>query len=200
MDTGFREEVLNVVLAQILEQHGVVTVPETIRKAKPGMKRMPDVLVYFRGLRLIIEGKVDDTHKAEEQALNSARQRVEEGLAHIGVAVLYPAFLRKLEKIGQLTSELAKCFFKVAIINESSESGFYSANIQQLIDMLYKTFDQLVQEDVVKRATEILDEAVGKVARVFVGITKFPEEAAKILGIRALPPKKKKAQEDEEGK
>ena len=96
METGFREEVLNVILAQILEEHGVISAPERIIKARPGMTRkMPDVLVYFRGLRLIIEGKVEDAPNAEESALSAARQRVEDGLAHIGVAVVYPMLLRK---------------------------------------------------------------------------------------------------------
>jgi len=199
METGFRQEVFNVLLAQILEARGVISAPEIIIKAKVGMKRrMPDVLVYFRGLRLIIEGEVGDTPNAEERALNSARQRVEEGLAHIGVAVVYPAFLRKLERPGQLKSELEESQLRVAIFNESGETGFTSANIEQLKNMLYQTFDQLVQEDVVKRATEILDEVVEKVAPLFAAIPDFPSEAAKILGIRALPSRKKSA-EDEEG-
>jgi hypothetical protein len=76
MESGFREEVFNVILAQILEEHGVISAPERIIKARPGRtRRMPDVLVYFRGLRLIIEGKVEDAANAEESALNAARQR-----------------------------------------------------------------------------------------------------------------------------
>jgi hypothetical protein len=199
METGFRQEVFNVLLAQILERHGVISAPERIIKAKVSLKRrMPDVLVYFRGLRLIIEGEVEDASRAEERALSSARKKVEEGLAHIGVAVVYPAFLRKSERLYQLKSELEESQLRVAIISESGESGFTSASIKQLIDMLYQTFDQLVKEDVVKRATEILDDAVEKVAPVFAAIPGFPQEAAKILGIRALPTRKKRA-EDEEG-
>ena len=66
--------------------------------------------------------------------------------------------------------------------------------------MLYQTFDKLVQEDVVKRATEILSEAVEKAAPVMAAIPGFPNEAAKILGIRALPARKKKkaVEEDDE--
>ncbi|MGA8572033.1 MAG: hypothetical protein ACLP7A_16205 [Desulfobaccales bacterium] len=198
METSSREEVFNVILAQILEEHGVISAPERIIKARPGVARkMPDVLVYFRGLRLIIEGKVDDTHNAEESALNSARQRVEEGLAHIGVAVVYPALLRKLEKPSQLKKGLENSELRVAIFNESGETGFSSANIKQLTNMLYQTFDQLVQEDVVSRATAILDEAVEKLAPVLAAIPDFPSEAAKILGIRALPSRKKRHKEEE---
>jgi len=201
METGFREEVFNVILAQILEEHGVISAPERIIKARPGMTRkMPDVLVYFRGLRLIIEGKVEDAPNAEESALSAARQRVEDGLAHIGVAVVYPMSLRKLERASQLKKGLEECELRVAMVSESGESGFSTANIAQLIDMLYQTFDRLVKEDVVKRATEILNEAVEKAAPVLAAIPGFPGEAARILGIRALPVrKKKKPLEEEEG-
>jgi hypothetical protein len=201
MDAGFREEVFNVILAQILEEHGVISAPERIIKARPGMtRRMPDVMVYFRGLRLIIEGKIEDASNAEENALNSARKRVEEGLAHIGVGVVYPALLRKLKGPSQLKKGLENSELRVGIISESGESGFASANVAQLIDMLYQTFDRLVQEDVVKRATEILNEAVEKAAPVLAAIPGFPGEAARILGIRALPArKKKKPIEEEEG-
>jgi len=199
MDTIFREEVFNVILAQILEEHGVISAPERIIKARPGMtRRMPDVLVYFRGLRLIIEGKIEDAPNAEENALNSARKRVEEGLAHIGVGVVYPAFLRKSKGPSQLKKGLENSELRVGIISESGESGFASANVAQLIDMLYQTFDRLVQEDVVKRATEILNEAVEKAAPVLSAIPGFPGEAARILGIRALPARKKKKPIDEE--
>jgi hypothetical protein len=120
METGFREEVLNVILAQILEAHGVIYAPERIIKARPGITRkMPDVLVYFRGLRLIIEGKVEDAPNAEESALNAARQRVEEGLAHIGVAIVYPAFLRESPRLERLKRGMREGLLRVAIYSES---------------------------------------------------------------------------------
>jgi hypothetical protein len=198
MGSGFRQEVFNVLLAQILERHGVISAPEIILKAKPGMKRrMPDVLVSFLGLRLVIEGEVEDAPKAEERALNSARRRVEEGLAHIGVAVVYPAFLRKIDKFDQVQRELEDCQLTVAIVDESGETGFSSANVKQLPEMLNNTFDKLLQEDVVNRAAAILDEAVEKVAPVFAAIPGFPQEAAKILGIRALPTRKKSTANEE---
>jgi hypothetical protein len=34
MESGFREEVFNVILAQILEEHGVISAPERIIKAR----------------------------------------------------------------------------------------------------------------------------------------------------------------------
>jgi len=198
METGFREEVFNVILAQILEEHGVISAPERIIKARPDMtRRMPDVLVDFRGLRLIVEGKVEDAPNAEESALNAARQRVEEGLAHIGVAVVYPALLRKIERPSQLKKGLEENSLRVAIVSESGESGFSDTNMENIPNLLSQTFDQLVQEDVVKRATEILDAAAEQAAPLLAVIPGFPGAAAKILGIRALPNRKKSAHNEE---
>lgn len=98
MKVGYRQEVLNVVLAQILQERGVVSVPEKVVRnvlSKTGQRRMPDVLVNFMGLRTVMEGEVDDQPDAKKRALESAKKRVEEGIAHIGVAVIYPAFLRR---------------------------------------------------------------------------------------------------------
>ncbi|MBW1947446.1 MAG: hypothetical protein JRI33_05845 [Deltaproteobacteria bacterium] len=196
---SFRQEVFNVVLAQILERHGVISAPEIILKARPGRgRRMPDVLVTFLGLRLMIEGEVDDTPQAAERALNSARQRVEEGLAHIGLAVVYPSYLRKTEKFQQLQKEMEECELKVAVADESGESGFAAANIRQLPDLLQNTFEKLVREDVVQHATAILDEAVEKSAPYLLSIPGFPQEAMNILGIRAFPRGRKSSADEEE--
>ncbi|MBM4284284.1 MAG: hypothetical protein FJ128_03395 [Deltaproteobacteria bacterium] len=199
MEKGFRQEVLNVALAQLLAKHGVVSAPEVILKARPGQKRrMPDILVSFLGLRLVIEGEVADTPGAEDRALDSARKRVEEGLAHISMAVVYPASLRKLDSFDQLQREMAESQLKVAIVDESEETGYSPTELTQIPNILNNTFDKLVREDVVARAAAILDDAVEKGAPVFAAITGFPEEAARILGIRTLPRKKKSPTEEEE--
>jgi hypothetical protein len=199
MKTGFRQEVFNVILAQILTEHGVISAPERIIKARPGMtRRMPDVLVDFRGLRLIIEGEVEEAPDAQERALSSARRRVEEGLAHIGVAVAYPASLRQLPELKQLKSGMQASQLKVAIVSESGVSGFVATRIENIPNLLFQTFDQLVQEDVVQRATEILDAAVEKVMPSLAAISRFPGAAARILGIRSLPDRKQSAASHEE--
>jgi hypothetical protein len=90
LDKAFREEVHNLQLARLLAQQGIVSFPETIDQNVEGARRMPDVLVEFQGLRTIIEGKVDDQPGAMENVHDDAYRRVAEGLAHIGIAVLYP--------------------------------------------------------------------------------------------------------------
>lgn len=190
MEADYRQEVFNVILAQVLQERGVVSLPEGIIKAIDSRRRMPDVMVDFLGLRLMIEGEVSDQPGAEERALKSASQRVEEGLAHIGVAVVYPENLRRIP-FAQLKSALLDSQLKVAAVTESGDSGFSFGNVDYLADILHRTFDQLVKEDIVAQAVAIIDAAVEQAAGVVRHSLGFPQAAAKILGIRALPPKKK---------
>src|SRR5690242_1902058 len=91
---GHREEVLNVVLAQLLNERGVVSTPEqalTLEKRR----KLPDVMMVFQGLRTVIEGKVEAA-AASDAVLGQAVERVEQGVAHIGIAVVYPSDLRKI--------------------------------------------------------------------------------------------------------
>lgn len=88
-----RQEVVNVVLAFLLREQGVVAAPEEIFRVGLTGRRMPDVIVDYHGVRLAIEGEFEGT-SAEAKACSLARSRVEEGLAHIGIAVVYPGGLR----------------------------------------------------------------------------------------------------------
>jgi hypothetical protein len=194
MKTGYRQEVLNVILAKVLQERGVISVPETIIKqvlSKPHQRRMPDLMVNFYGLRTVIEGEVSDQPEARERALESSRKRVEEGIAHIGVAVIYPAFLRQLD-LRQLESQMAECQLEIAVVAESEfgERGYSSGNVNYLADILRKTFDQLVKEDVVSQAVAAIDAGIEQVAVAIRHCPGFVSNAAQILGIKALPPKK----------
>jgi len=88
--SGFRQEVLNVYLATLLSRRGLIALPE---QRLP--HALPDVLVSFRGLRLIIEGEVDDQPDADQRAWKKAVERVDRGLAHLALAVVYPHTLRR---------------------------------------------------------------------------------------------------------
>lgn len=86
--TRYREEVFNVTLAELLIARGILSDPEQILKKGTSGKALPDVLITFRGLRLAIEGKVDDAPSAKDVALGQADDRVVKGIAHIGIVIL----------------------------------------------------------------------------------------------------------------
>jgi hypothetical protein len=194
---GYRQEVLNVVLAQILQDRGVISAPEKV--IKQVFRKMPDVMVNFMGLRTVIEGEVEDQPGAKERALESAAKRVEDGIAHIGVAIIYPAFLRQLD-LGHLKPQMAECQYEIAVVSESvyAERAYNAGDVNYLAEILRKTFDQLVKEDVVAQAVALLDSSIDKVAAAVQHCPGFVPKAALALGIRALPARKKPKQGEQE--
>ena len=80
----YRQEVLNVILAQLLQEQVLVVAPEQIFKISvKKARKMPDVILDLQGLRLAIEGEYGLNNLAKEKAVKSALGRVEDGIAHI---------------------------------------------------------------------------------------------------------------------
>ncbi|MFH1560597.1 MAG: hypothetical protein ABID84_04225 [Chloroflexota bacterium] len=201
MTTGrYREEVFNVLLALLLHERGVVTAPEqSFRQVIDGRGRrhIPDVLVVFRGLRTVIEGKVDDQPDAAENALRQAQERVDKGIAHIGVAVLYQANLRQIP-FQELADSLSKSTFRIAVCSEAGQSGWIEGSLDYLTDLLNRTFHQLVEEDVVARAVEALGAGVNDFARAAFNTPAAVQRAAEILGIGEAPRRQRSREEEDE--
>lgn len=194
---GYREEVLNVLLAQLLDEQSIISAPEKSLRQPDKGRKVPDIIVLFQGLRTVIEGKVDDHPGAAEEVINDVRQRVEQGIAHIGIAVLYPATLRQVN-FHSLKSELSQITLGIAICSEAGESGWTEGNLNHLGALLRRTFDQLIEEDVVAQAVAALEAGVEKFAQAVAGLPAAIERSADVLGI-GEPPKttKKEASEEE---
>jgi len=183
MSNGYRQEVLNVVLAQLLQERGAVVAPEKIIKATGFERRMPDVIVHFQGLRLIIEAEVSDNPIAHQNALESARKRLEQGIAHISVAVIYPETLR-YKKLVDLKQALSDCDLEIAILTEAYETEFTHGNIGYLENMLRRAFDILVKEDVVSESVKILEAGIEEFGNALIGKKAEIGRLAVTLGIR----------------
>lgn len=197
MANGYRQEVFNVLLAQLLQERGVITAPEKVLRATPDKRRRaPDVIVSFHGLRTAIEGEVSDQPGADNRALQSARKRVEEGIAHIGVAIVYPARLRTMA-FDDLKLQLEDSPLRMAVVTEAGETGFSEGDINSLAGALRRAFDQLVQEDVVVHAVAALQAGVDRFAGVLKDSPGTAIRLAEILGIRKLPADKSSKPEEE---
>lgn len=184
---AYRQKVLNVILAQLLQERGAIAAPENILKYGEGRGRyMPDVLVTYQGLRTAIEGEVGDRPQAQEAALRSALNRVEAGIAHIGVGVVYPQELRRVD-FRNLKASLAGSQFSFAIVTESGTTGVAHGTADQLESALRCAFDQLIQEDVVARAVALLDAAIERFARAIVSKAGVADRLAQTLGSTDVP-------------
>jgi hypothetical protein len=163
----YREEVLNVYLAELLSDRGIASVPESI--ATHGKKRgrkMPDVVVDFFGLRVMLEGKVGDVQQAHKKALGAARNRLEQGVAQIGVAVVYPASLRNAPDIK---TELERSDLDFAVVTESQEADYVTGKVDYLKNVLTLAFEQLVKEDVVAEAVAALNAGISLFSESVIG-------------------------------
>lgn len=199
MTTGrYREEVFNVLLALLLHQRGVVTAPEqAFKQAVQGRRHIPDVLVVFQGLRTVIEGKVDDQPNAPEDAMRQAQERVNKGIAHIGIAILYPKTLRRTP-FPDLMDALSQSQFSIAIYSEAGETVWTEGGLDYLAELLRRTFEQLIQEDVVARAVQVLSAGVDEFAHAAFTSAVTVQRAAQILGIGEPPPRRRRRQPEEE--
>ena len=176
--TGYREEVLNVLLAQLLDERGIVS--ESVKRATQ-TRRVPDVLALIRGLRTAIEGKVDDHPTAADDVLKDARGRLEQGIAHIGIAVLHPATLRQIP-FASVKSELSKTKLRIAICSEAGEQVWTDGGTNYLGAMLRRTSDQLIEEDIVTQAVAALDAGVEAFPQAFGASPAAIERSAEVLG------------------
>lgn len=198
MTEHYRQEVLNVILAQLLQERGVITAPESIiRSGVKRERRMPDlIIVNFHGLRTAIEGEVGDHADAPDLALASARLRVEQGIAHIGVAIVYPPALRGVS-FAILKRELASSRLQIAIVTESEDTGFVPGDVAYLESALRHSFEHLVREDVVAGAVFVLDAGIEQFAGAIATKSGVVGRVAEALGIRELPDRAP-AEEDED--
>lgn len=180
---AFREEVLNVVLAELLSERGLVSVPETVLRRQEGT-RLPDVRVVFRGLRTSIEGKFSDVPNAKAIAIGQAKERVDEGIAHIGIAALYPPSLRAARRMSELHEALAVAELVVAVYSEATEPEWVASHVDGLAELLRRTHQLLTSEDVVADAVASIEAAVNRFSQTVLTMPGVLARSADALGIR----------------
>lgn len=174
-----REEVLNTVLATCLGRRGVDADPETILKR--GRSR-PDVIATFRGLRCAIEGKVADTVNAEANVISDARGRIEQGIAHVAIAVVYPDSLR-ITAFTALSDALNLAIFKFSVLTEAGDGGWHAGGINDILAELRRAHDILVRDDVLQQAVDTLNIGLAEVASALVNNSGACDRLIRILGI-----------------
>ncbi len=158
-----------------------MSTPEQVLTLPEKGRRLPDVLVVFQGLRTVLEGKVE-APTAADTVLNQAVERVEQGVAHIGIAVIYPVALRKVT-FADLPTALADAELRIAVCTEAGPQGWTTGDLDHLGDLLRRTFDELVAEDVVTKAVQALEAGVARFARALTTAPAVVERSAEILGI-----------------
>jgi hypothetical protein len=182
-----RQEVLNSALAHLLEEQGLVALPE--QRTTHG--KLPDVLLALGGLPMMLEAEVDDQPHAAEKAYHKARERLEQGLCYLALALVYPAKLRMLSP-SQLQHALRTTPLRFALLRPPlpEQPDWRTGDLNALADTLRHAYQLLVAEDEVRRAVEQLKQGIEILARAFYAMQVHEARLAEPLGIspRAIDP------------
>jgi hypothetical protein len=150
-----REEVLNVMLAICLTERGLEAEPETLSFNR----KMPDVLLMYRGLRCIIEGKIGDVPNAQQLVQDNARQRVDSGLAHLAIGVVYPEQLRS-QSLDDIKTNLNNVQLGFYVHTENGPGPWHEGKLDDIISEIRHAHEIIIRDDVVTRAVGKLSEAI----------------------------------------
>ena len=180
---------------ELLEQRGLLSVPETIRKSIARRTRdLPDILVGdLLGIRIVIEGRFDNGKSSRESLLKDSRERVENGISPVCLAVLYPPALRSADSLPKLRSSIEKATLGIRVISENSDGDWTEGTVDDIADTLRRSYELLVNEDVVVSSVAEIEDAIDAASDVFVHMPAFTERFRKALGIPA------ETNDDEEG-
>jgi hypothetical protein len=178
MSARQREEVLNVMLASCLAARGMSASPETIT----ARHEMPDVIATYRGLRCALEGKVADVPSARQLVAGDALRRVEQGIAHLAIGVVYPIGLRTTD-FATLTTALNTSSFDFMVVTEVETGAWRSGGVDAILEELRRAHEAIVRDDVVTRAVQKLTLGMAGLANALINSSAVCDRLITVLGI-----------------
>ncbi|MEK6324318.1 MAG: hypothetical protein AABN33_21985 [Acidobacteriota bacterium] len=177
-----REEVLNVLLAQVICNTGMMADPENILNID-GARQMPDVLLSFRGLRCVLDGKYANAQNSKAQVREQVDERLASGLAHIGIGLLYPSHLRSFGDFTKLQAALRTAELTFFVATESEKGDWQKGTVDSFLEQLRHSYASLAQDDVVTRSVELLQAGMNGVIRELLGNDAACERLSSLLGV-----------------
>lgn len=177
--TRHREEAINTQLAVLLSRYGVRADAEQIVTKGANL---PDVMISVRGLRVTIEGKFEDHQNAANVVFEQAKQRVDRGIAHVAVAVVYPKSLRSVPT-ASLEEKLKEAMLRFRIHSEAGDTEWYEGTPSALLDSLRRAQEVLAHDDVVSAAALSLSQRLDGVAFLWIGNAGACDRLSTLLGM-----------------
>jgi hypothetical protein len=189
-EVRLRQEVLNTALSELLTERGIEATPERVLMQRG--KKMPDLLATLHGLRVVVEAEVGGVAGADQKAQVSAAGRLSEGIAAIGIALVYPAELASQTDVGKIKALMLKAetSFRISVVSELGQEPFVTGNFEFLQTILQQAWRRLLQEDVLAETVSLIDSAVSAFSDT---TDKYPAVVVKLadhLGIQGAPDKK----------
>lgn len=158
---GFREEVVNVKLAELLEERDVVSLPEQVISDLVENNRMPDIMTAnLLGIRVVIEGRIGQSNSVLRSLEGDCEERVAEGIAPMAVAVAYPEGINQANSLSDLEDNIRASELQMNVITEEGVGDWSSGGLSDLAQFLRSGYSDLIQENVVEEAVETIDSSI----------------------------------------
>lgn len=174
-----REESINTQLAILLARHGVDAEPETIHQS--GQQR-PDVMFVLGGLRVIIEGKFSDTPDAEKVVFRDALKRIQSGICHLSVALVYPKTLRTVST-ADLEAALSNSRLRFMIISETGQSDWVETTPAEILASLRRVHEALTKDDIVAESAKRLSDRIEGISALWIDQPATCDRLSVLLGM-----------------
>jgi hypothetical protein len=176
---SFREENLNVTLAELLTERGLKALGEVILRKRKG-RAEPDVLIELNGVRIVIEGKKLGMWTA---LVDQCKRRLDDNVCDLCVMVEYADV--KLKKLVpdqlDIKDALLKGQFNIGFLSYIDRAGldkwlpvapkpeeYADVGFDDFLTYLMSAYTRVVREDiigpVINRMNEVLGEFAAKVS------------------------------------
>jgi hypothetical protein len=172
---SFREENLNVILAELLTERGLKALGEVILRKKKGRPE-PDVLIELNGVRIVIEGKKPGMWKA---LVDQCKERLDNNVCDLCVMVEYADV--KLKKLVpdqlDIKDALLKGRFNIGFLSYIDRAGldkwlpvapkpeeYADVGFDELLTYLMSAYTRVVREDIIGPVINKMNEVLGEFA------------------------------------
>jgi hypothetical protein len=139
-------------------------------------------MVKFRGLRCALEGKLRDASQSSKSVLADAQGRIDQGVAHIAIAVVYPAELRAAE-FATLGRTLAETSLTFSVLTESEVGDWHNGGVTEIVAELRRAHDVIVRDDVLQQAVDTLSVGLAEVADALLSSRGACDRLIGLLGV-----------------
>jgi hypothetical protein len=172
---SFREENLNVILAELLTERGLKALGEVILRKRKG-RHEPDVLIELNGVRIVIEGKKPGMWTA---LVDQCKARLDNNVCDLCVMVEYADV--KLKKLVpdqlDIKDALLKGRFNIGFLSYIDRAGldkwlpvapkpeeYADVSFDEFLTYLMSAYTRVVSEDIIGPVINKMDEVLGEFA------------------------------------
>ena len=154
-----QKELLLIKTAQILSQNNVIDIPEIIRDYDEETPIPQIITGEYNGLRVIFEGNVNDNDTSQKKLEELCRQRLTDGIGAIITGIQYTDHLVNTPW-QSLGVALLESNLDVMVFTENGEFEWSIQRFEDFSIIFERVFLGLVQEDIVKKSVELLQNAI----------------------------------------